>query len=207
MFETLIPFLGAVFVFMIVPGTDMALIVASGAAYGKRGAFFATLGVISGGAIWILATAALVAGATAIDPRMLEVLQFFGAMYLMYMAYATIRHRVTTTEPVVAPRRRNLFTRGFITNLSNPKCLVFFTSFLPQFVPDTASNPALYVLMLGAILEVIGFAMNLMFGFAGSMFTGLNRVAFWGRSWSQWIMSAMFAGISVIFSHQIINDK
>ena len=207
MIETLLPFFAALFVFLVVPGPDMAYVAACGAAHGKRGAFFATVGVISGGTIWVLATVALVAGATAIDPRMLQVIQGFGCLYLMYMAFTTIRHRVTDTESVTAPRESSLVLRGFVTNLSNPKCLVFFTTFLPQFVPDTASSPALYVLMLGAILLLSAFFADMLCGLTGSMLNGLNRVAFWGRSWSQLIISALFAGISVIFAHQIIYDE
>ena len=203
MIETLLPFIGVVFVLMIMPGTDMAIIVASGAAYGRRGAFFSTLGVVVGGGVWILATAALVAGVTAINPRLLEVVQGLGCAYLLYMAFAVIRHKASTTEAVVPPRRRELFFRGFVTNLSNPKCLVFFPTFLPQFIPETATNPGLYVLLLGLILEVIGFCMNFTFGLTGAMLHGLDRVAFAGRSWSQWIISVMFAAISIVFAYQL----
>ena len=84
---------------------------------------------------------------------------------------------------------------------------MFFTTFLPQFVPETAANPALFVLMLGAILEVVGFSINLLFGFSGSMLHALDRVAFAGRSWSQWIISSLFAGISLVFSYQLLSHK
>ena len=90
MTETLIPFLLAVLTLLIIPGPDMAFVMANGIAYGRRGAFFSVLGISSGGLVLAVATALLVAATLAISPSALLALQLAGCLYLLYVATRTI---------------------------------------------------------------------------------------------------------------------
>ncbi len=203
MTETLIPFLLAVLALLIVPGPDMAFVMANGIAYGRRGAFFAALGISSGGLVLAVATAFLVAATLAISPSVLLALQLAGCLYLLYVATRTIVPRPADTY-APAPTSGNLFLRGVVTNVSNPKALIFFSAFIPQFIPDDATGPALYAFLLGALLCFVGGAVNFAIGASGVLFSGLNRTGFLGRSWSQWIVFAVFVSISVTFAAQAV---
>ena len=150
MTETLIPFLLAVLTLLIIPGPDMAFVMANGIAYGRRGAFFSALGISSGGLVLAVATALLVAATLAISPSALLALQLAGCLYLLYVATRTIVPRPGPAGICApAPTSGNLFLRGVVTNVSNPKALIFFSAFIPQFIPDDATGPALYAFLLG----------------------------------------------------------
>ena len=152
MIEILLPFTIAVLALLIIPGPDMALVVANGAAYGTRGAFFSSLGISSGGLVLAFITAIIVATALSINARLLMVIQIFGCLYLLYIALITILPRASgdLAHQNAAPSTGNLFFRGVITNISNPKALIFFTAFIPQFIPETAAHPPLFAFALGA---------------------------------------------------------
>ncbi|MDE0698514.1 MAG: LysE family translocator [Boseongicola sp.] len=205
MTETLIPFLLAVLALLIIPGPDMAFVMANGIAYGRRGAFYSALGISSGGLVLAVATALLVAATLAISPSVLLALQLAGCLYLLYVATRTIIPRpgpAGTSAP--APASGNLFLRGVVTNVSNPKALIFFSAFIPQFIPDDATGPALHAFLLGALLCLVGGAVNFAIGASGMLLSGLNRTGFLGRSWSQWIVFAVFVSISVTFTVQAL---
>ncbi len=205
MTETLIPFLLAVLTLLIIPGPDMAFVMANGIAYGRRGAFFSALGISSGGLVLAVATALLVAATLAISPSALLALQLAGCLYLLYVATRTIVPRPGPAGICApAPTSGNLFLRGVVTNVSNPKALIFFSAFIPQFIPDDATGPALYAFLLGALLCFVGGAVNFAIGASGVLFSGLNRIGFLGRSWSQWIVFAVFVSISVTFTAQAV---
>lgn len=205
MIAALMPFLLAVLALLIIPGPDMALVMANGIAYGRRGAFYSSLGISSGGLVLAVATALLVAATLAISPSVLFVLQLVGCLYLFCVAMRTIFSRPGPEDTYApAPTSGNLFLRGAVTNISNPKALIFFSAFIPQFIPDDATEPALYAFLLGALLCLIGGVVNFAIGASGVLFSGLNRIGFLGRSWSQWIVFAVFVSISVTFTVQAV---
>ena len=205
MIEVILPFVAAVLALLIIPGPDMALVVANGAAYGKRGAFFTSLGISSGGMILALVTSIIVATAVSASPNLLTVIQLIGCLYLLYIAVITIYPKTSgdTERKDTEPTKGSLFFRGVITNIANPKALIFFTAFIPQFIPEATLNPPLFAFALGTILCTIGFVVNFAFGATGSMLNGLNHIAFAERSWSQWAIFIVFFTISLIFATQL----
>ncbi len=209
MIETLFPFIVAVFALLIIPGPDMALVIANGAAYGRQGAFFSSLGISVGGMILTFITSIIVATATSINSEILAIIQLIGCLYLLYIAITTIYPKALVNDTVreLSPTTGNLFLRGVITNISNPKALIFFLAFIPQFIPETMSNSHITTFMLGVVLCAIGFCVNFVFGAVGSMLTGFNRIAVAGKTWGQWVIFAVFFVISIVFGAQLILDK
>lgn len=205
MIEIFIPFVSAVLALLIIPGPDMALVVANGAAYGKRGAFFSSLGISSGGIFLALITAIIVATAVSINSILLTLVQLIGCLYLIYIAINTIYPKSSgkTNQITTEPSKGNLFFRGVVTNISNPKALIFFTAFIPQFIPSSASNPPAFAFALGFLLCLIGFGVNFAIGATGSVLSGLNNIAFAERTWSQWVIFVVFSTISIMFAIQL----
>ncbi|MDE0698746.1 MAG: LysE family translocator, partial [Boseongicola sp.] len=124
MTETLMPFLLAVLALLIIPGPDMAFVMANGIAHGRHGAFHSALGISAGGLVLAVATALLVATTLAISPSVLLALQLAGCIYLLCIAARTIVRRPRPADiRAPAPTSGNLFLRGVATNVSNPKAL------------------------------------------------------------------------------------
>lgn len=145
----------ASFVIVIVPGVSVSLIIAnslrSGAAAGLANVAGTQLGLLT-------MIAVLAAGLDAVVALMGEAffyLKLVGAAYLVYLGIRLLRG--TGELPVGKGERRSLrgfVLQGFLVIWSNPKALLFFGAFIPQFV-DPAYNAALQVAVLGGIFVVI----------------------------------------------------
>lgn len=198
MFDTLIPFIGAVLLLLILPGPDMAVLIANGLRYSARGAFFTSVGVSIGGMVWAIFVALLVAS-SALHPKILTGIQLCGAAYLLWLAYTVIVAPYSDIEVETQPAKGNLILNGIVTNLANPKAAVFFSAFIPQFIPTAAIQPSLWALGLGTLLCSFGLFVNTAIGFIGTSFSFLNDRGPLNRAWSQWILSGVFLSVSVVF--------
>ena len=109
-----------------------------------------------GGAIWTVLAAAGLAALLATAEHALTVIRYAGALYLLYLAWKTLRHLDAPLESRGARSSWRAFRRGLVTNLLNPKIGLFFLAFLPQFTNAELSPVWLQMLVLGGIFFSIG---------------------------------------------------
>ncbi|MDR3100474.1 MAG: LysE family translocator [Paraburkholderia sp.] len=198
-------FLVAVFLLNVTPGPDTAYIVGRSVAQGRSAGLVSALGISAGCCVHALAcafglTALLAASATAFT-----VIKLVGACYLVYLGVRLIfaKHEApaSATESVSrasAPRPlRQLFLSGFWTNVLNPKVVLFFVSFFPQFVSVTSSHKVLAFLALGVVFVVMSTIWN---GFvawvAGSVtqrFSGKPGI----KKWLDRTVGSAFVGLGL----------
>ena len=165
---TIFTYIGAASLLYLTPGADMMFTIASGAAGGPRAGLAAAVGISLGVLTHVIFAAAGLAVLVAASPVMLDAIQYAGAAYLAYLAYAS-----WTADPNVEKRQGRAqvwraFRRGFLTNLMNPKVILFILAFLPQFT-DPAVGPVWHqIIILGAILGLGGILTDGLYGvFAG----------------------------------------
>lgn len=164
------PFLAAVVLICIAPGPDMAYMVATGISGGRSAAARAALGVTVGVLIYAVAVAAGLGAVVTRHPGVLTVLEIFGALYLTWLAYSTFQDARHTHPAVPGDQPRSgWFRRGLIVNLTNPKVLLFFLAFLPQFLGHSRS-PFAQLLMLGLLFQAIGLGIDLVIGWTAGSF-------------------------------------
>jgi threonine/homoserine/homoserine lactone efflux protein len=108
------------------------------------------------------------------------VLKLAGAAYLLYLAWQLLRSSALSAtrpkSPVLAPRQ--LYVRGILMNISNPKVAIFFLAFLPQFAKPEAGAMPLQLFTLG--LSFIAVAFVIFVGIAlvaGPLASGLRNSA------------------------------
>lgn len=158
-------FVAAVFLLNVTPGPDTAYIVGRSVAQGRGAGLMSALGICTGCCVHTIAcafglTAVLAASATAFT-----VIKFAGAIYLIYLGVrlafaspakaqpeidAAANAGQTGASPTSKPLRQ-LFLQGFWTNVLNPKVVLFFVSFFPQFVSTESDHKALAFLTLGGV--------------------------------------------------------
>lgn len=126
----------ALLVALAVPGPDLVLVVHS-ATRGVREGTTTAAGVVSG---LLLHALLAVAGATALlvsAPGALVVVQVIGACILLWLGASMLwsaRSTDADTTDNTGRRNRSGYMRGFVTNATNPKALLFFAAILPQFI-------------------------------------------------------------------------
>ena len=154
--DTYLAYLAACLVITIVPGPTVTLIIANSLRHGTRAGLLNVLGTLLGDAVFI---ALLAVGLTTFLAGLagwFDALKIAGALYLCYLGLRLILKPATLTGGDVPRTPRGGFVlQGFIVILSNPKALVVFGAFIPQFVdPTKAAVPQ--VLLLGGTFLAAG---------------------------------------------------
>jgi len=157
--ETFLLFLGAVMILLATPGPNMAFVLTSGAAYGWRGGVAAAVGIGVVDLIFTLICAFGLAGLLSAYPAAFDAIRWAGAAYLITLAVTCIRSagREKTSGIIRAePSRWAIFVRGLASNIANPKAILFFLVFIPQFIDAGNGSVFLQFVLLGCALAVIG---------------------------------------------------
>lgn len=136
-------YVAAVFVLTVTPGPSVLLCITNGIHFGARRTFASALGSISA-VCMIMAVSALGLGAVlATSESIFMAIKWSGAAYLIYIGLKTFFSTqssisVDSSNAVAQRSLRSLYLQGFFVGASNPKALLFFSAFFPQFL-----NPAL----------------------------------------------------------------
>jgi homoserine/homoserine lactone efflux protein len=134
----------------IVPGPVVTLLVANSLTHGARAGLLNVAGTQLALALMM---AVLVVGLAAVIETMsfwFDLVRFLGAAYLVWLGLKLVRAGANLGEPGPTRAPRGGFVlQGFLVMLSNPKVLLFFGAFIPQFV-DPGADPGPQVVLLGA---------------------------------------------------------
>ncbi len=120
-------------VLIITPGPIVTLIISTGATQGPRAALTTVAGTTLGSALLLSAIAFGLDWVHAHADQLFEALRWTGAAYLVWLGVQAWRHAGEGGQRLMETGRTQ-FARGLLVALSNPKTIVFFTAFLPQFI-------------------------------------------------------------------------
>ena len=150
---TITTFFGVSLLLGFTPGPDNLFVLLQSATQGRRAGLLVVLGLCTGLLVHTAAVALGLAALFAASELAFTVLKFVGAAYLAYLAWGAWRAPVSAEAGPAAPRLQplQLYGRGIVMNLSNPKVVFFFLAFLPQFVVAARGSVALQLVQLGAI--------------------------------------------------------
>lgn len=145
-------FVAAALALLLTPGPAVLYIVGRSLDQGFRAGLVSALGLVAGGAVHVMAAAVGISALLAASPRALLGLTWAGAAYLAWLGWGELRAGGAPEGADAAPPRApgHLFRQGVLVSLLNPKAILFFLAFLPQFVVPGAADPRLQVLVLGA---------------------------------------------------------
>ncbi len=150
--ETLSVFFAAAVALALVPGPDNIFVLTQSAVYGRTAGIFVTLGLCSG---LLVHTAAVSLGVAVIfqtSAFAFNALKAAGALYLLYLAWQSFRAGTADfTQQGVDASPGDLYLRGVVMNITNPKVAIFFLAFLPQFASPQLGSITVQMLMLGGV--------------------------------------------------------
>jgi len=156
-------------VLIALPGPDQALIMRNAVVGGRAAGVRTMLGGVSGLALHATGAALGVSALLATSAAAYATLKLVGLAYLVFLA---VRMLLSSRQPAAedhAPRRGRPYLQGFVSNALNPKCALFFLTFVPQFLPDhgstlpvalvlSATFAVLYVTWFSGLVAVVGLA-------------------------------------------------
>ena len=157
-------FVTAAVLVIAAPGPDNAYISAVAADRGTRAGVLSACGMALGMVVHVVAAALGLAVLLHSAPTALTAVRLAGAAYLAWLAFTTLRSAGSGSEEGAAAPDRQVVGRAVLTNLTNPKVILFFAAFLPQFVRDGHGPAAVQMLVLGSIFLVLGLVIDVLVG-------------------------------------------
>lgn len=169
--QTLVVFTGAVMLLLISPGPSMAFVMSHGFSCGWRGGMAAAFGIAAADLVLTVLTATGITGLVAAWPPSFDIIRYSGALYLLWMAYKALVSRSTGSAfKGSAVPLKTIFVRAMLNSLLNPKALLFFLVFLPQFVVPAKGLIAQQILILGAVLTLLAWVFHAVLSAFGGAF-------------------------------------
>lgn len=150
-------------VLYITPGPDMSLFLAKTMSEGRRAGIAAMLGVTAGSCVHTLLAALGLSALIAASAAAFSALKIVGALYLLWLAVDAVRNGSALRLREAAPARRSAwrtFLLGMGINLTNPKVVLFFVTFLPQFVQTGDPDASAKLMFLGLFFVVVSVPFN-----------------------------------------------
>ncbi|WP_159657329.1 LysE family translocator [Vibrio atypicus] len=139
------------FIALMSPGPDFALVVQNATRYGRQTGLYIALGLSCGILLHSILSLTGVSYLVHQQPTLFALLQIAGGSYLSYLGYGALKgtwqsvqskqsEQQNIEDPsLLLTNKRQAFSRGFATNILNPKALVFFVSLMSSLVPATMS--------------------------------------------------------------------
>jgi threonine/homoserine/homoserine lactone efflux protein len=198
---TILGFAFATLVLAITPGPDMALQVSRSVNYGRWHGLASAAGAMSGIAVHTSLVAFGISALIVAAPALFLALKIAGALYLLWLAFQAVVHggglKVAAAAKRV-PSLRESYITGVGINLLNPKVVLFFITFLPQFVH--AGDPAApgQLFFLGAEFIVLSIPLAVLTVLAADRLADLFRNSKWVARALNYGFAAVFAGFAAI---------
>ena len=186
----------------LTPGPSILFILSCCLGQGRRAAIASVFGLATASVIQAFATAFGLSALFAYSPVAFGIIKYCGAAYLIYLGISSflqggIAGVKTHVDNVGRPPLMKSYYQGLATDLFNPKLLLFFFAFLPQFVHADRGEPWEQMLILGLLFQITGIPTNLAVAFAGGSLAGwIARHPTWARV-QNWLASTLLIGLGI----------
>jgi threonine/homoserine/homoserine lactone efflux protein len=172
--ELYLAFVAAAAVLIAIPGPNVAVIVANSISHGRRFGLVTVAGTSAAMIPQLAFTVIGMTGALTLLSHVFEWVRWIGIAYLIYLGFQAWKSPPLDLTKVAPASRsaRRIFFQGFVVSLTNPKTLLFYGAFFPQFV-----NPQIgligQLVLLSATFLVIAVLLDSCWALAGSRLRGL----------------------------------
>lgn len=201
--EQFLGFLAAAVLITLSPGPDNMMVLSVGIAKGRARGIAFGIGCALGCLIHTLLAVIGVSALIAASPTAFTALKIAGGLYLIWMGIGALRSRggaqVTGAPGEMRPDEsaRRLFFKGLLANAINPKVVLFFLSFLPQFVVASRGDANWQIAWLGLSFTLQAVVLFGLLGyFSGAIGLWLNRTPRAGM-WLDRVAGAVFVGLGL----------
>ncbi|MDP1991426.1 MAG: LysE family translocator [Syntrophales bacterium] len=195
---TLFYFLCASVALTLAPGPDNIFVVTQGITRGRRAAIVTALGMCSGISVHTTAAAFGISAVFYSSVIAFNVVKYAGALYLLYLAFKTLRERSVIKLPLADDRPDAvLFKRGFIMNVLNPKVALFFLAFLPQFITPNTDFFPVQMLLLGILFMMQAVVIFCLIGYFSGSIGRLILTRPKAAKLFDWLTAGVFASLGL----------
>ena len=183
------------------PGPSMLYVLSLSMGQSQKAGLVSSLGLAVGGMIHVALAALGVSAVFAYMPGAMTSVKVIGAIYLFYLGVSMIREKNSSVEQMkiraVSERPlSSIFYQGIIVELFNPKTILFFLAFLPQFVMTEGEHISIHMLILGILIPLTAVPSDLIMAITGGALA--NKIA--GSEFAQNAMKWISGGFLIFLS-------
>jgi len=198
--ELYLAYVAATLVLLIIPGPTILLVVSYALSEGRRAALASTAGVVLGDLTAMVFSLAGLGALMAASALAFSIVKWIGAAYLVWLGIKMWRSRpqAPDMDEVARPPRRHkdMLVQTWIVTALNPKGIVFFMAFLPQFLVHDAPVLPQFVLLGGTFLVLAGLNALVYALMAGSLRARIANPR--GLTWVNRIGGSVLIGAGVV---------
>jgi len=195
----ILAFAVATVVLAITPGPDMALQLSRAINYGRAHGLAAMFGAMAGIMVHTTLVALGISVLIIAAPPLFLALKIAGAVYLLWLAYQAIVHGGGLRIAEAAKKPPTVwqsFATGLGINLLNPKVVLFFVTFLPQFVDAHDAGATGKLFFLGAEFVLLSIPLGIATVFAAEWLAAAFRRSRWMERALNWSFAAIFTAFA-----------
>lgn len=184
----------------LTPGPDMTLFLSKTIGQGRSAGFAAFLGAITGLLIHTLAVALGLSALLVTSAAAFTALKIAGCLYLLWLAWDALRNRSSFAVSTSQRRKethKSVYFKGLWINLFNPKIIVFFVTFLPQFISVSDPHAASKLVFLGVLFVIIATPI------CATLILSADRIAVFLKQspkalrYVDWVVATVFGGFAI----------
>ena len=197
--EQFFGFLAAAVLITLSPGPDNMMVLSVGITKGRARGIAFGIGCALGCLFHTVLAAVGVSAIIAASPTAYTALKVAGGLYLIWLGIGALRSRGGARVGADASNEtsKQLFFKGLLANAINPKVVLFFLSFLPQFVVAARGDANWQIASLGVIFTAQAVVLFGLLGyFSGAIGQWLNRTPKAGM-WLDRVAGAVFVGLGL----------
>ena len=204
--DALFAFLGVAVVLALSPGPDNVFVLVQSIQRGWRVGMCVVLGLCVGIALQTTAVALGLAAVFAASSTAFALLKWAGAAYLLWLAWGALRapsqvHGTPQGGQAVArmawPEVARMVGRGVVMNVTNPKVLIFFLAFLPQFADPARGSVAVQIACFGLVFVLATFVVFGAIACFSGVFGGVLQRSARAQWWLHRLAGVVFLGLAV----------
>jgi RhtB (resistance to homoserine/threonine) family protein len=163
----------------LTPGNDTIFILSKSIGQGKKAGIVSSAGIATGNLIHTVLAAFGLSIIVAKSLVIFNIIKFLGVAYLIFLGIKMLTNKSSMSTDSANPsfdiNYWKIYRDGIFTNLLNPKVVLFFIAFLPQFIDTSRQNTVLPFITLGSTFVATGTLWCLVLAwFASAIFTKLN---------------------------------
>jgi threonine/homoserine/homoserine lactone efflux protein len=197
-------FLAGALLLLFIPGPAVFYILSRTIGQGRKAGVVSASGIAAGTLVHATAAALGLSAILVSSARAFHIVQFAGALYLIFLGLRTLlsRENRQLTSTATAHSLPRVFGQGVLVNLLNPKTALFFLAFLPQFVDTSRGHVPAQIFFLGGSFALLGLVSDSSWAMlAGTLASRLRTSLRWRRAQKNISGGALIAlGIATAFA-------
>lgn len=187
------------FVILIIPGPAVLYAVVQSIRQGRIAGMVAVLGLELGTVFHVIAAAGGISALLPSNTTLFNILRVLGTAYLIYIGIGKLLPSKKMQHKSVKQYEslKQIFWQGVMVELFNPKTILFFLAFLPQFVIPDSSDTALQVLIFGLLFVGLAIVIDLFYAILAGLVGNTVRGSRWFTKKQRYIESSIYIGLSI----------